>query len=82
MLTAGEGICTPQARAKCVEDGPLSAWVELLTKGKLCTALPAGNFSTQKTTLAAAAHQTKAAKAPGPRLALRGVDKICNMIGL
>jgi hypothetical protein len=47
-----------------------------------CTALPEGKFSTQNTALAAAAHQSTAAPAPGQSLALRGTGEICNMAGL
>ena len=82
MLTSGKAACTPQARAKCDEDEPVTAWAELCTEGKPCTALPAGKFSAQNTTLAAAAQPTKAAETPGQRLALRGVGEICNMAGL
>jgi hypothetical protein len=44
--------------------------------------MPEGKFSTQNTTLAAAAQPTKAAETPGQRLALREVDEIGNMAGL
>ena len=82
MLTSGKAACTPQARAKCDEDETLTAWSELCTKGKPCTALPEGKFSTQNTTLAAAAQPTKAAETPGQRLAVRAMGEICNIAGL
>jgi hypothetical protein len=58
------------------------AWPALCTTGTPCTALPEGKFSTQNTALAAAAHPSKAAPAPGQNLALCGVGEICNMGGL
>ena len=82
MLTSGKAACTPQARAKCEADEAVTAGAELCTEGKPCTALPAGKFSTQNTTLAAAAQPTKAAETPGQRLALREAEEICNMVGL
>ena len=82
MLTSGKAACTPKARTKCDEDEPLTAGSELCTKGKPCTELPEGKFSTQNTTLAAAAQPTKAAETPGQRLALRGMGEIGNMAGL
>jgi len=82
MLTSGKGACTPQARAKCDDVEPVTAWLALCTKGKACTALPAGKFSTQNTTLAAAAQPTKAAETPGQKLALRVVVEVCSMVRL
>jgi hypothetical protein len=52
------------------------------TTGTPSTALPAGKFSTQNTTLAAAAHANKAAQAPGQSFSLRELVEICNMAGL
>ncbi len=82
MLTSGKAACTPQARAKWDENELVTAWTELWTKGTPCTALPAGKFNTQNTTLAAAAQPTKAAETPGQRLALCEAGEICNMAGL
>lgn len=85
MLTSGAGACTPHARARytegCKADAAV-AWPALCTTGTPCTALPEGKFSTQNTALAAAAHQSRAAPAPGQNLALFGEGKVCNMGGL
>ena len=82
MLTSGAGACTPQARARYTEGCKADAavdWPALCTTGTPCTVLPEGKFSTQKAALAAAAHQSRAAPAPGQNLALCGVGEICNM---
>lgn len=57
-------------------------WLGLCTTGTLSTALPEGNFNTQNTTLAAAAHPSKAAQAPGQSLSVLEEGEICNMAGL
>jgi hypothetical protein len=57
-------------------------WLGLCTTGAFSTALPEGNFNTQNTTLAAAAHPSKAAQAPGQSLSVLGEGEICNMAGL
>jgi hypothetical protein len=65
----------------CTEEPP-TAWSALRTTGTPCTALPEGKFNIQNTTLAAAAHQSKAAQVLGQSFALAGADEICNMTGL
>ena len=66
MLTSGKAACTPKALAVCTDDGPVAGPV-LCARGKPCTAMPEGKFSTQNTTLAAAAQPNKAAEALGQK---------------
>ena len=85
MLTSGTGACTPKARAMWMDGCTVAAavvWLGLCTTGAFSTALPEGNFNTQKTTLAAAAHPSKAAQAPGQSLSVLEEGEICNMAGL
>lgn len=85
MLACFWGILSPKARAMRMDVGAadeVEAWSALCTTGTLSTALPVGKFSTQNTTLATAAHPSKAAQTPGQSLGLCGLGEICNMAGL